>query len=118
MKTKKNMGSQSQAPTLQNNSFITTHFQTEADRYAEKCTNLHNLTKNYWTKLAMNFYMDEIFALKQRLLAEHQQGNISPYDAQTILDQIFLLFFRLDKVLHPKTKMSRSKLHFGYKLLT
>ena len=93
------------------------YFQIETDRYKTKCLTLCHLPASYYTKVAMKYYMGEIFELKVCLVKQYNNGNISIEEAQSIMDNIFLQYYHLDKRINHKKKITHSKLQFGYKIL-
>ncbi len=92
-------------------------FSTSISRYQEKHDFLSRISLTYWTKLAFNFYQDELYCLKETLVLQHHNKQIPTEQAQLLYDDIFLLFHKIDRILNPQRKLSRSQLHFGYKIL-
>jgi hypothetical protein len=95
----------------------TIQFSTSISRYHEKYDFLSRIPLMYWTKLAFNFYQDELYRLKEMLVQQHSNEQMSTEQAQPLYDEIFLLFHKIDRILNPQRKLSRSQLHFGYKIL-
>ena len=95
----------------------TIQFSTSISRYQEKYDFLSRISLTYWTKLAFNFYQDELYRLKETLVQQHSNKQIPTEQAQLLYDKIFLLFHKIDRILNPQRKLSRSQLHFGYKIL-
>ncbi len=92
-------------------------FSTSISRYQEKYDFLSRIPLTYWTKLAFNFYQDELYRLKQTLVQQHSNKQIPTEQAQLLYDETFLLFHKIDRILNPQRKLSRSQLYFGYKIL-
>jgi hypothetical protein len=70
----------------------TTHFSASISRYQEKYDFLSHTPLRYWTKLAFNFYQDELHRLKETLVQQHSNKQIPTEQAQLLYDEIFLLF--------------------------
>ena len=92
------------------------YFQTETDRYKTKCSTLCRLPVSYHVKVASKYYMDKIFELKVHLIQQYNRENISIEQAQSIMDNIFLQYYDLDKRIHHRRTIAHSKLDFGYKI--
>ena len=95
----------------------TIQFSTSISRYQEKYDFLSRISLTYWTKLAFNFYQDELYRLKETLVQQHSNKQIPTEQAQLLYDETFLLFHKIDRILNPQRKLSRSQLYFGYKIL-
>ena len=94
-----------------------TKLRTDLDRIENKIDFLCRLRPSYWTKIALNFYQDEIYESKQALLSQHHRQEITTENTQLLYDRIFILFYKADRRLHPGRKVSRSQLHFNYQIV-